>query len=155
MCQGLMDMEAPAFVFALAQMEVPSRTSQIFCFTVFGLCPYPPVNPFPFNFTERKVQKHYHHHFPRELLQVVHISDIHIDHNYTVGASFNCTEDLCCHAYTHSDAPGVTSYPAGPFGNNNCDTPLALEEHMYDAIKEVVPERAFTIFSKLYEPASS
>jgi len=147
-CEGLMNMEAPAFVFALTQMVVPSRTSEIFCFTVFGLCPYPPVNPYPFNFTEPKPQKRHHEHSAGEPLQVVHISDIHIDHNYTVGSSFNCTEALCCHAYTPSEAPGVTPYPAGPFGNNNCDTPVSLGDNMYNAIKEIVPGRAFTIFSR-------
>jgi sphingomyelin phosphodiesterase len=144
-------MEAPAFVFALTQMEIPSRTSEIFCFTVFGLCPYPPVIPYPFNFTEPKPRKQHHERNfgeRREPLQIVHISDIHVDHNYTVGASFNCTEGLCCHAYTPSEAPGVTNYPAGPFGNNNCDTPVSLEDNMYQAIKEIVPERAFTIFSE-------
>lgn len=150
MCEGLMAMEAPAVVFALTQMEVPSRTSEIFCFTVFGLCPYPPVNPFPFNFTEPNPQKQHHEHYVGEPLQVVHISDIHVDHNYTVGASFNCTEGLCCHAYTPSEAPGVTPYPAGPFGNNNCDTPVSLEDNMYNAIKEIVPERAFTVFSRCH-----
>jgi sphingomyelin phosphodiesterase len=149
-CDGLMTMEASAFVFALNHMGVPSRTSEIFCFTVFGLCPYPPVNPFPFNFTEPNPQKNCHEHHVREPLLVVHISDIHVDHNYTVGASFNCTEDLCCHAYTPSEAPGVTPYPAGPFGNNNCDTPVSLEDDMYNAIKEIVPGRAFTIFSKCH-----
>lgn len=147
-CEGLQAMEAPAFVYALNSLDVPSRTAEVFCFTVFGLCPYPPVITYPFNFTELKPRKYQREKYFGEPLQIVHISDIHVDHNYTVGASTSCTEGLCCHAYTPAEAPGVTPNPAGPFGNNNCDAPVSLEDNMYEAIKQLVPRRAFTIFSR-------
>jgi sphingomyelin phosphodiesterase len=151
-CEGLQAMEAPAFVYALNSMDVPSRTSQIFCWMVFGLCDYPPVVTYPFNFTEPPRSKQHRQQYFGEPLQIVHISDIHVDHNYTVGASANCTEGLCCHAYIPSEAPGVTPYPAGEFGNNNCDSPVSLEDNMYEAIRQLVPRRAFTIFSRfIYE----
>jgi len=77
-------------------------------------------------------------------IQVVHISDIHVDRSYETGASYQCTKNICCRPYTAADAPGNTSYPAGPFGNPACDSPVTLEESLYSAIKTLVPNRAFT-----------
>ena len=67
--------------------------------------------------------------------------------NYTVGASYNCTKNICCRPYTTADEPGVTDYPAGPYGNSACDSPLSLEQSMYAAIKALVPTRAFSVFT--------
>lgn len=80
-------------------------------------------------------------------LQIVHISDIHVDTNYTTGASYNCTKNICCRPYTAADEPGVTEYPAGEYGNTACDSPVTLEESLYAAIVDLVPNRTFTIFT--------
>lgn len=50
-------------------------------------------------------------------------------------------------AYTKDDAPGTTKNPAGPFGDHKCDTPVNLEQSMYKAIKEAVPDVAFALFT--------
>jgi sphingomyelin phosphodiesterase len=80
-------------------------------------------------------------------LKVVHISDIHVDLSYTVGANYNCTKNICCRPYTTSDDVGVTAFPAGEYGSVYCDSPLSLEESMYAAIESLVPDAAFTIFT--------
>lgn len=64
-----------------------------------------------------------------------------------IGASYNCTENICCRSYTAEEAVGVTDYPAGEYGNVNCDSPLSLEESMYTAVESLVPNRTFTIFT--------
>lgn len=50
-------------------------------------------------------------------------------------------------AYTEDDAPGNTKNPAGPNGDHKCDTPESLEESMYKAIHEAVPDAAFSVFT--------
>jgi sphingomyelin phosphodiesterase len=80
-------------------------------------------------------------------IQIVHISDIHVDLQYETGASWNCTKNICCRPYTAADAPGNTSYPCGEYGNVYCDAPLTLEESLYSAIEDLVPGRVFTIFT--------
>lgn len=37
--------------------------------------------------------------------------------------------------------------PAGPNGDHKCDVPASLEESMYAAIRELVPDAAFSIFT--------
>lgn len=49
--------------------------------------------------------------------------------------------------YTDADEPGTSTTPAGPNGDHKCDTPVSLEVSMYQAIKEIVPDAAFSLFT--------
>lgn len=80
-------------------------------------------------------------------IQVVHISDTHVDLSYETGASWNCTKPICCRPYTSAEAPGNNDYPAGPYGEHTCDPPLTLEQSMFAAIDNLHPDAAFTIFT--------
>ncbi|KAI8073278.1 Metallo-dependent phosphatase-like protein [Gongronella butleri] len=53
----------------------------------------------------------------------LHITDIHLDDNYTVGGSIGSA----CH-----DTDAETSKIAGPFGETDCDTPVALAKMTLD-----------------------
>ena len=130
-------------------MIVGSHTSVSFCASIFGLCDYPAVRPYtidfpkplpPANATRPQATG-------RETVKFVQFSDIHVDLSYEAGANYNCTKPLCCRPYTPADAPGNTSYPAGPYGNHQCDSPLSLEESMYAAINELVPDSEFVLFT--------
>ncbi|KKY17767.1 putative sphingomyelin phosphodiesterase [Phaeomoniella chlamydospora] len=147
-CEGAIGLEGPILAHDLRVMDIPSHTAQLFCSTVFGLCDYPEVTvydvPFP---SEKPANSSRPAPSGQTPIQVVHISDIHIDRFYETGASYNCTKNICCRPYTAADAPGNTSYPAGEYGNVNCDTPISLEESMYNAIQTLVPNASFTIFT--------
>lgn len=80
-------------------------------------------------------------------IRIVHYSDIHVDPFYTVGSNYNCTKPTCCRVYDSSDAPGNNSFPAGPYGEATCDAPLDLEQSMYKAINELVPDAKFNLFT--------
>lgn len=142
-----MALEAPSMAFSLRNMEIPSRTSDLWCANVYSLCSVPSVEPYtvPVPAPGKEVSR------PapsgREPIKVVHISDIHVDLAYEVGASTNCTQDICCFTYEADDAPGVTDYPAGPWGEHTCDSPLDLSLSMYSAIMDFVPDAAFTVFT--------
>lgn len=147
-CAGAIGLEGLILAHDLRNMDIPSKTSELFCLTVFGLCQWPevdtsysvPVSQKPTNATWPQPSGH-------APLRVVHISDIHVDRNYTTGASYNCTKNICFRPYTAADEPGVTNYPAGPYGNSACDSPVSLEESLYAAIGDLVPDRAFIIFT--------
>ncbi|KAL6886765.1 Metallo-dependent phosphatase-like protein [Trichoderma evansii] len=146
-CSGAIGLEGPILAHSLRQMTIGTKTSTLFCLTVFGLCQWPDVDT---SYSPSMTAK------PATLrpassgktpIKVVHISDIHVDLNYTVGASWNCTKNICCRSYTTADEPGNNNTPAGAYGNVHCDTPLSLEESMYAAIESLVPDREFTIFT--------
>lgn len=153
-CAGAIGLEGPILAHDLRGMEIPSKTSELFCMTIFGLCPWPDVDTSysvampargPADASATRPGPGPSGQAPP--LKVVHISDIHVDLNYTAGASYNCTKNICCRPYTPADEPGATDFPAGPYGNSHCDSPVTLEESLYKAIGALVPDRAFTIFT--------
>ncbi|KAK7740908.1 hypothetical protein SLS53_004971 [Cytospora paraplurivora] len=147
-CEGAIDLEGPILAHDLRKMEIPSKTSKLLCLTVFGLCQWPDVDTsYSVTMSEKPANATRPATSDQTPIKVVHISDIHVDLNYTTGASYNCTKNICCRPYVEDDEPGVTDYPAGPYGNTECDSPLSLEESMYAAIEDLVPDRAFTIFT--------
>ena len=128
-------------------MTIPSHTAQLFCITFFGLCSYPAVTPYTVEFPTPKPATSRPPVSGQTPLQIVHFSDIHVDQFYETGASYNCTKPICCRPYTSADAPGNNDYPAGPYGNTNCDAPISLEDSMYAAIKNLVPNASLTLFT--------
>lgn len=147
-CEGAIDLEGPILAHDLRKMEIPSKTSKLLCLTIFGLCQWPDVDTsYSVTMSEKPTNATRPATSDQTPIKVVHISDIHVDLNYTTGASYNCTKNICCRPYVEDDEPGVTDYPAGPYGNTECDSPLSLEESMYAAIEDLIPDRAFTIFT--------
>jgi len=56
-------------------------------------------------------------------LRALHVSDIHIDFEYTVGSLVNCNEYLCCHSDKFPKKAGDVA--AGEWGSNGfCDLPM-------------------------------
>ncbi|KAG8161267.1 hypothetical protein KVR01_009531 [Diaporthe batatas] len=121
-CAGAIGLEGPILAHDLRNMNIPSKTSELFCMTIFGLCQWPEVDTsYSVSMSEKPANATRPEPSGETPLKVVHISDIH--------------------------EPGATDYPAGPYGNSECDSPVSLEESLYEAIQDLVPERAFTIFT--------
>lgn len=147
-CTGAIGLEGPILAHDLRNMDIPSKTSELFCLTIFGLCQWPAVDTsYSVSMSAKPANASRPESSGQTPIQIVHISDIHVDQNYTTGTSYNCTKNVCCRAYDADDAVGVTDYPAGAYGNVECDSPVTLEESLYAAIEELVPNRTFTIFT--------
>ncbi|OJJ42903.1 hypothetical protein ASPZODRAFT_75285 [Penicilliopsis zonata CBS 506.65] len=147
-CSGSISLEGPILAHDLRNMDIPSHTAQLFCTTVFGLCDYPAVTAYTVDFPSAKPADAVRPASSGETpIKVVHISDIHVDLYYETGANYNCTKPICCRPYDTADEPGNTDYPAGEYGNHNCDSPVVLEQSMYAAIQEFASDAAFTIFT--------
>ncbi|THZ64346.1 sphingomyelin phosphodiesterase [Aureobasidium pullulans] len=147
-CAGAIGLEGPILAHDLREMTIGSHTAQLFCGTIFGLCDYPAVTPYSVTFPSAKpAGASRPASSGKTPLKVVHYSDIHVDLSYQVGANYNCTKNICCRPYTAADAPGKTQFPAGQYGNTQCDSPRSLEQSMYNAIKTLVPDAAFSIFT--------
>jgi len=111
---GAIGLEGPILAHDLRVMTVGTRTSELFCLTVFGLCQWPDVEAYAVSMTDKPdtVRPAPSGKSP---LQIVHISDIHVDLSYESGANYNCTKNICCRPYTTSDEPGNTNFPAGEY----------------------------------------
>lgn len=70
----------------------------------------------------------------RETLQILHISDIHVDMLYKNGSNADCDGYLCCRE--ENGMPTDPSKQAGPWGAYKCDLPLQTYQNMLNYIKE-------------------
>lgn len=70
-------------------------------------------------------------------LQILHLTDLHYDDAYTIGAPDNCmfvsTGMGCCRK---SSIPVSPHYPAQAYGDYNCDTPINLLNYTLKWISE-------------------
>ncbi|KAF3939204.1 Endopolyphosphatase [Dactylella cylindrospora] len=147
-CAGLVGTEGPIIAKALRSMSIGSRTNKVVCASLFGLCESPDVLPYPLAIPAPASNKQ----TPppttaTKPLKFVHISDTHIDRLYKNGTNWDCGKPICCRPFTPADDVGQTQNPAGPFGHAGCDTPVSLEQSLYQAIKEKAPDADFMIFT--------
>ena len=86
-------------------------------------------------------------------INVLHLSDWHLDPRYDIGSEANCSQYLCCRPYSTNTKlhTGVSnaSVPASRFGYLYCDSPpdLALSSFKSMASFFDVDDISFTIFT--------
>ncbi|KAI1103077.1 putative acid sphingomyelinase [Jackrogersella minutella] len=153
-CAGAVALEGPIIAYSLRGMRIGSRTSRLFCAALAGLCAPPKVEQQPprgrnisFPTPEPRATRPPASGLAPPPLRVVHFSDVHVDPLYVVGASAVCGKPICCREYTDADRPGNNDSPAKSHGEHTCDSPASLEESMYAAIRAVVPDAEFSIFT--------
>ncbi|KAB8075568.1 Metallo-dependent phosphatase-like protein [Aspergillus leporis] len=144
-CEGAIREEGTAVYYTLKNLKVGSHTSKTFCASIVGLCDYPEVRPYNLKIPSVKSSATRPPPSGQSPIRVAHISDTHVDLDYTPGANAECSKPICCRSYTPGDAPGNTSSPCGPWGDHKCDPPLRLEDSMMDAIAALDP--AFSIYT--------
>ncbi|KAI5120091.1 hypothetical protein M0805_001247 [Coniferiporia weirii] len=147
-CEGDVGAQGPIIAHSLRQISLSGRTSRLFCNTLFGLCDPEPVEPYDVSFPPRALgaaQEEEKVSRGRTPFQVVHLSDVHIDQDYTVGSEANCTKYICCRDFAPDENERDIIDPALPYGNMRCDSPMKLATSMLQAVSELVPEARFTI----------
>ncbi|PNY25334.1 Sphingomyelin phosphodiesterase [Tolypocladium capitatum] len=146
-CNGAVALEGPIIAADIRKMTLGSRTSDAFCTTFFGLCGFPAVADWKVPFPSSKPSNGRPNPSGKDPIKIVHYSDVHVDRLYVPGSSTDCKKPICCRPYTDADKPGTSKSPAGPNGDHKCDTPISLEDSLYQAINQIVPDAAFTIFT--------
>ncbi|EWC44406.1 hypothetical protein DRE_01232 [Drechslerella stenobrocha 248] len=147
-CSGIVASEGPVVAAVLRNMKIGSRTNKVVCSSIFGLCQAPELLPFPGTLPAPVVNRRKAPSTSANRpLKFVHISDTHVDREYVNGTNAKCNKPVCCRPFTPADGVGKTQNPAGPFGNAGCDTPVTLEQSLYQAIKETAPDADFMIFT--------
>ncbi|KAJ0319915.1 hypothetical protein Brms1b_003507 [Colletotrichum noveboracense] len=146
-CNGTLALEGPVIAASLRDLTLGSKTAQVFCTTLLGLCDYPEVEPYTVPMPLKTITSP----LPANVssngtkpapFKIAHFSDIHIDPLYVTGSNANCSKPI---PYTPADEPGNNDFPAGPFGDHNCGAPLSLEQSMYAAINALSPD--FALFT--------
>ncbi|PPQ64040.1 hypothetical protein CVT24_008853 [Panaeolus cyanescens] len=124
-CLGAVRQQAPIIAHDLRSITIPGQTSTKLCHALLGVCEEPNVNPVTMSFPRAAplIPKVWESK-GKTPFQVVHLSDVHIDRHYEVGADAICTKPICCRRY--ADDKSSVERPAGPHGMTHCDTPTAL-----------------------------
>ncbi|KAF5338260.1 hypothetical protein D9758_012855 [Tetrapyrgos nigripes] len=143
-CQGTLSATGPIIAHDLRSIDVAGQTAGRLCDALFGFCssnvstpftvPLPPQSKSPVAPVDKR----------GEPFQVVHISDVHIDRMYTVGAEANCTKNICCRNFPDEAGHNITE-PAQPNGNSKCDSPTSLADSLLEAVNDMNPK--FVIFT--------
>ena len=71
----------------------------------------------------------------RKTVSILHITDVHLDFDYTVGMNANCKEPLCCREI--NGLPKKPEDAAQKYGNYNCDLPPIVAEMMVEYIGQL------------------
>jgi len=80
----------------------------------------------------------------RAVIKAVHITDVHIDNKYQVGAKANCDSFLCCRAESGPLGPDDVPAPEWGYPAGACDIPKKTFQSQLDYIvSEVKPDVVF------------
>ncbi|TFY56866.1 hypothetical protein EVJ58_g7375 [Rhodofomes roseus] len=114
----------------IAAADVGGYDGQAICSVFLSLCPRPPTSPLDLDswFAKPKPNPLPPPKQPTgERLQILHLSDLHIDPRYAIGAEANCSQYLCCRVNSYNEnSLNHTVQPAPRFGAFNCDSPYPL-----------------------------
>ncbi|KAJ7603124.1 Metallo-dependent phosphatase-like protein [Roridomyces roridus] len=123
----------------VANANVGGYDGQMLCNNfVGGLCPIPPATPLNLTswFSKPKPNPLPAPKTPTgKRLNVLHISDFHLDPRYATSSEANCTSTPCCRSNKVNNAsPNATLFHAPRYGAFKCDTPMALGLAALEAI---------------------
>ena len=144
----------PFFAQLFAKMSQATGDMQAWCYYQFQVCTPPPViqineddwfSPKPEGVVPPEPSG--------ETINVLHLSDWHLDPRYDIGSEANCTEELCCRPYSTNIALDTDysnpSVPASRFGYLLCDSPADLAISVFSEMSNFVDMRdiSFSIFT--------
>ncbi|KAF5392860.1 hypothetical protein D9757_000989 [Collybiopsis confluens] len=150
-CRGLFTRLGPIIAKDLRSISTKKQTASRLCDALFGFCMSKIPNAFAVPLP-RPAKPHASPHSEQPTpsparakpFQVIQISDVHIDRDYTVGSEANCTKNICCRNFTDEIGKPITE-PAKRFGNSKCDSPTSLADSMLDAVNAI--NAKFVIFT--------
>ncbi|KAF9438217.1 hypothetical protein BGZ76_009144 [Entomortierella beljakovae] len=131
-CTGLVDLQGPIGLDVLNKADLSDGDAKYICYQLAGICSTPDVTsgnvtfpkPRPDNVTIPSPSGHQ--------VDVLHISDWHVDPDYVPGSEAVCGYPTCCR--TFQDSPAVPVRAAASWGDYNCGTPQKLADDMIQNI---------------------
>ncbi|TEY74299.1 hypothetical protein BOTCAL_0074g00300 [Botryotinia calthae] len=145
----------PYLAQLFAKMSMATGDMQGYCFYVWDTCTLPATIPIDESayFKPKPANKTTAPSPSNQTIDVLHLSDWHLDSRYDIGSEANCSQYMCCRPYstntdldTTSDNP---STPASRFGHFYCDSPPDLALSAFSTMDQFInrSDVAFTIFT--------
>ncbi|KAF9952773.1 hypothetical protein BGZ72_005926 [Mortierella alpina] len=134
-CSGLVYSQGPVMLDSLLAASLTSGDGKAICFHVLGACPAPAIGSGTLTFPKPKPANPVVPAPSGTQVDIVHLSDWHVDMEYTVGSEGACNRPLCCRKY--ADSPLTPTRAASSWGDYNCDSPVKLGQDMLKYIPTV------------------
>ena len=146
-CTGIIDLNVPIIIHIIDNRK--ELTSDVICGVIMSDTDcVSPSNANKLNFevqisnsSDVQVEsKQAHQSLMKSVpLNIVHITDIHVDYKYVKKAFADCEEPLCCHEIDSENEEDPKSQ-AGTWGDyRSCDTPLFAVVDAFQQIKKQHP----------------
>ena len=122
----------PYWAQLFSKMSLETQDMQGFCHFLYDVCDAPPTIEIDegLYFSPKPESANVAPEPSGEVINVLHLSDWHLDPRYDIGSEANCSQYLCCRPYaTNEDLytnVGNASVPASRFGYLYCDSPPDL-----------------------------
>lgn len=144
----------PYFAQLYAKMSQATGDMQALCYYQFNVCTSPPVIQInESDWFSPKPEGGVPPPLSGETINVLHLSDWHLDPRYDIGSEANCTNSLCCRPYSVNSALDTdynnASVPASRFGSLLCDSPADLAISVFSEMPKFVnmSDISFSIFT--------
>ncbi len=145
----------PYWAQLFSKMSLATGDQQAFCYYYFDVCEAPQTIKIDESqyFSPKPESANVAPEPSGQEINVLHLSDWHLDPRYDVGSEANCSQYLCCRPYAtnthlHTNAMNA-SVPASRFGYLYCDSPpdLALSSFTSMPMFFDIDNISFSIFT--------
>lgn len=122
----------PYWAQLFSKMNIANGDMNVYCFNVWSVCQEPPTIAIDESlyFSPKPDSANTAPPPSGKTINVLHLSDWHIDPRYDVGSEDNCSQSLYCRPYSTNTQLNTSvnnaSVPASRFGAYLCDTPADL-----------------------------
>lgn len=145
----------PYLAQLFSKMSIATGDMQALCHYQYGACDAPQTVLIDESewFSPKPKQAEIAPQLSGETINVLHLSDWHLDPRYDIGSEGNCSQYQCCRPYsTNTDLytnSKNASIPASRFGSFDCDSPPDLALSSFESMPSFfsLSDLAFTIFT--------
>ncbi|KAF9096097.1 hypothetical protein BGX29_008745 [Mortierella sp. GBA35] len=134
-CKGLVYSQGPVLVESAMRANLVGGDGKMICFQILGACPAPAITSGTLNFPKPKPVNATIPAANGNRVEVLHISDWHVDEHYVTGSDAACNKPLCCRKW--ADSPLVPGRAAASWGDYNCDAPVKLGQDLLKFVPSV------------------
>ncbi|KAG0316899.1 hypothetical protein BGZ99_006621 [Dissophora globulifera] len=134
-CSGLVYSQGPVILDSLLAANLLSGDGKYFCFQALGVCPATGVTSGSPTFPKPKPANAVAPAHSGNQIDVLHLSDWHVDDHYVVGSEGDCNRPMCCRNY--ADSPLTPKRAASTWGDYKCDSPIKLGQDLLKYVPNV------------------
>jgi sphingomyelin phosphodiesterase len=154
-CQSQLSQYGPYLAQLFAKMSLATGDMHHWCSVHYGFCEeaLPILIDESLYFTPKPEAANVAPAPSAQTINVLHLSDWHLDPRYDIGSEGNCSDYLCCRPYSINIELDTTSanasLPASRFGSFMCDTPADLALSAFTDMPQFIDmhDLDFTIFT--------